>query len=325
MHDLTAAEIRVLGCLVEKESTTPDNYPLTLNSLRLACNQSSSRDPVVDYDEHTIEQALRSLRERGLTRTVHSTSNRGAKYRHVLPDELGLGPAELAALAVLLLRGPQTVGEVKGRTGRMRAFGSTDEVEMVLDTLAGRGLAARLERQPGQKDVRWVHLLGDAAPPPAPPPATEPDTPAFAPVVVGDATVRPFVEADRAAVIDLWTRCDLTRPWNDPSHDIDRRLAVGGVGGLLVAVRHGRIVGTVMVGDDGHRGWMNYLAVDPGARRAGVGRILVAIAEGVLRDAGCPKVNVQVREEHLAAADFYESIGYEVDAVVGMGKRLTAD
>ena len=95
-HDLTDAEVRVLGCLVEKEATVPDSYPLTVNSLRNACNQSTSRDPVVSYDDHTVEQALASLRARGLTRTVHSTSNRATKYRHVLPDELGLEPDEVA-------------------------------------------------------------------------------------------------------------------------------------------------------------------------------------------------------------------------------------
>jgi hypothetical protein len=167
--DLSPRELRVLGCLIEKEATTPDNYPLTLNSLRNACNQSTSRDPVVDYSEHEIEQALGSLRTRGLTRTVHSTSNRSTKFRHVLPDVLQLEAPETAVLSVLMLRGPQTVGELKGRTERQHRFDSTDEVGTTLSALAGRqpALARQLDRQPGQKDARWTHLLGAVAAAPA--------------------------------------------------------------------------------------------------------------------------------------------------------------
>jgi uncharacterized protein YceH (UPF0502 family) len=161
VHDLDPYEVRVLGCLIEKEATTPDVYPLTLNSLRSACNQSTSRDPVVAYTDPEIERALTSLRGRGLTRTVHSTSNRAVKFRHVLPDVLRLEPAETAVLSVLMLRGAQTVGELKGRTERQHRFDSIDEVGAVLAALAGRDdpLVRRLERQPGQKDARWVHLL----------------------------------------------------------------------------------------------------------------------------------------------------------------------
>lgn len=159
--DLSPAEVRVLGCLVEKEATVPDSYPLTLNSLRNACNQTTSRDPVVDYSDHDVEQALTALRSRGLTRTVHSTSNRAVKFRHVLPDVLQLDAAETAVLSVLMLRGPQTVGELKGRTERQHPFDSTDAVAATLAGLAGREhpLVRRLERQPGQKDARWLHLL----------------------------------------------------------------------------------------------------------------------------------------------------------------------
>jgi uncharacterized protein YceH (UPF0502 family) len=168
VHDLDPHEVRVLGCLIEKEATTPDVYPLTLNSLRHACNQSTSRDPVVAYTEPEIEQALTSLRGRGLTRTVHSTSNRATKFRHVLPEVLALDAAETAVLSVLMLRGAQTVGELKGRTERQHRFDSIDEVGAVLTALAGRDdpLVRRLERQPGQKDARWVHLLApfDSAP-----------------------------------------------------------------------------------------------------------------------------------------------------------------
>jgi len=165
--DLTLHEVRVLACLIEKESTTPDNYPLTLNALRNACNQSTSRDPVVSFGDHDVEQALVSLRERGLTRTVHSTSNRAAKYRHVLPEALQLESGELALVSVLMLRGPQTIGELKSRSERQHHFESTDQVTAVLEQLASRQtpLALHLERQPGQKDARWVHLLGDLATP----------------------------------------------------------------------------------------------------------------------------------------------------------------
>jgi len=159
--DLTSEEVRVLGCLVEKESTTPDNYPLTLNGLRTACNQSTSRDPVVTYSDHDVERALLTLRERGLTRTVHSTSNRAAKYRHVLHEALQFEPAEMALMSVLMLRGPQTIGELKARTERQHHFDSTDEVAAVLAGLAtgAEPFVLQLDRQPGQKDARWVHLL----------------------------------------------------------------------------------------------------------------------------------------------------------------------
>jgi uncharacterized protein YceH (UPF0502 family) len=160
-RDLTPQEVRVLGCLVEKEATVPDTYPLTLNSLRTACNQSTSRDPVVAYGEREIELALVSLRERGLTRTVHSTSNRATKYRHVLPDALELDAGETALVAVLMLRGAQTIGELKARCERQHAFDSTESVAAALTQLAGREqpLVLQLARQPGQKDARWIHLL----------------------------------------------------------------------------------------------------------------------------------------------------------------------
>ena len=159
--DLTPEELRVLGCLIEKEATVPESYPLTVNSLRNACNQSTSRDPVVSYGDFEIESALTALRGRGLTRTVHSTSNRATKYRHVVPEALSLDAAETAILSVLMLRGPQTIGELKGRTERQHRFESTDEVGAGLAALAAREqpLVLQLERAPGQKDARWVHLL----------------------------------------------------------------------------------------------------------------------------------------------------------------------
>ncbi len=190
VHDLDPFEVRILGCLIEKEATTPDVYPLTLNSLRHACNQSTSRDPVVAYTDLEVERALTSLRSRGLTRTVHSTSNRAIKFRHVLPDVLGLDAAETAVIAVLMLRGAQTVGELKGRTERQHRFESIEEVAAVLAALAGRDdpLVLRLERQPGQKDVRWVHLLAplDATVQPASIDEAE-RTPSAEPVVRRDA------------------------------------------------------------------------------------------------------------------------------------------
>jgi len=163
--DLSIVEVRVLGCLVEKQATTPDSYPLTINSLRNACNQSTSRDPVMALTEFEIEQALTGLRQRRLTRTVHSTSNRATKFRHVMDDVLQLDPAETALVSVLMLRGPQTVGELKTRSERQHQFDSVDTVGDVLARLASRPepLVVRLERQPGQKDARWVHLLGEHA------------------------------------------------------------------------------------------------------------------------------------------------------------------
>jgi len=165
--DLSPEEVRVLGCLVEKERTTPEQYPLTTNALRNACNQKSNRDPVVDYLERTVDQAMLSLRERGYARTVVG-GGRAAKHKHVLGEALGLDDAEVAVLAVLALRGPQTPGELRGRTERLHAFDTPDDVVAVLERLAGRGepLAVALARRPGQKEARWAHLLeGEAAVP----------------------------------------------------------------------------------------------------------------------------------------------------------------
>jgi uncharacterized protein YceH (UPF0502 family) len=162
---LGPAELRVLGCLIEKERATPQGYPLTGNSLRLACNQSSNRNPVVDYDDRLIESTVAGLKEQGLLRFVYSTSNRSTKYRHVLDEAWSLGDDELAVLGVLFLRGPQTVGEIKGRTERLHRFADLADVEQTLRRLAERApepFVRRLDRQPGQKDARYVHLLGGA-------------------------------------------------------------------------------------------------------------------------------------------------------------------
>jgi len=159
---LTSEERRVLGCLVEKERTTPQAYPLTLNSLRLACNQTTARDPVVRYEDRDVETALTSLRAAGLIRIVHSPHNRAAKYRHVLGDVLEVGEAGVALLAALMLRGPQTVGELHARTERLHRFEGLSAIQAELEALATNDppLAVRLERRPGQKDARWTHRLG---------------------------------------------------------------------------------------------------------------------------------------------------------------------
>ena len=164
MLELTPEEIRVVACLMEKEVTTPDNYPLTVNSLVSACNQSSNRSPVTSYGEAEVTHALTTLREKHLTRIVYSQSNRAAKHRHVADEVLHLSPGEQAVVCVLALRGPQTVGEVKGRTERLFAFDDLAAAEAALDSLASRDdpLAVKLPRQPGQKDIRYAHLLGGA-------------------------------------------------------------------------------------------------------------------------------------------------------------------
>ena len=164
MHfsELTAPEQRVLGCLIEKRWTTPDQYPLSLNALRLACNQSTNRDPVTRYDEHTVREAAQRLFKYGLARLASGHSSRAIKFRHLAEEALGLGREELAVLAVLLLRGPQTPGELKARTERMAPLGSLDHVEAVLNTLIERGYARRIDRRPGQKEDRFEQLLGGA-------------------------------------------------------------------------------------------------------------------------------------------------------------------
>jgi uncharacterized protein len=162
--DLTPPEQRVLGCLLEKQRTTPDQYPLTLNALRLACNQSTNREPVVDYDEETIRAALHGLGRRRFTRLASGHSSRASKYRHLLDEALGVDAADQAVLAILLLRGAQTPGELKLRTERLHPFADLAAVESQLGALIERDLVARLERRPGQKEVRYAHLLGEDEP-----------------------------------------------------------------------------------------------------------------------------------------------------------------
>jgi len=174
--EITPEEGRVLGCLVEKQLATPQQYPLTDKALIAACNQTTSRDPVVSYDLTTVRVAVRSLREKGLVRTVHRPGERSDKHQHELPTALQLSAPQVAVLAVLLLRGPQTAAELRARTERMHPFGSLDEVEQVLTSLADGGLAERVGRLPGRREDRWAEGLvgGDVAPvgaSPAPSPA----------------------------------------------------------------------------------------------------------------------------------------------------------
>jgi len=164
MHlaELTPPEQRVLGCLIEKRWTTPDQYPLSLNGLRLACNQSTNRDPVTAYDETTVREAAQRLCLYGLARLASGHGSRAVKYRHLAEEALGLGREELAVLAVLLLRGPQTPGELKARTERMAPIASLAEVERLLDALMERRYVRRIGRRPGQKEDRFEHLMGGA-------------------------------------------------------------------------------------------------------------------------------------------------------------------
>jgi len=159
MIELDAEEARVLGCLMEKAVTTPDNYPLSVNALINACNQSTNRDPIVSYDEATVERTLESLREKGVSRRVRATGQRVVKHRHVVDEALGLSIPEYTVLGVLLLRGPQTPGELKQRTERWHAFRSLDDIEGTLQRLAERDFVRQLARRPGQKESRWLTII----------------------------------------------------------------------------------------------------------------------------------------------------------------------
>lgn len=160
MH-LSPVQVRILGCLVEKERTTPDNYPLTMNSLLAACNQSTNRYPVVAFTEPTVSNAIQVLRSDNLLRIDFSRSNRAEKYRHVLDQVLGVDDAEISVLCVLMLRGPQTAAEVRARTERLHVFPDQATVDAVLARLAAlpEPLTVRLAPAPGQKESRWAHLL----------------------------------------------------------------------------------------------------------------------------------------------------------------------
>jgi uncharacterized protein len=159
---LTDVEVRVLGSLYEKEQTTPDSYPLSLSALTVACNQTTNRDPVMRLDEAAVSAAVNGVRRRGLVMAITPSGSRVMKFRHLLDEKLDLGPGALALLAVLMLRGPQTAGELHTRTGRLADFTDIEAVEGALEALMTREpepLVARLPRRPGQKEVRYAHLL----------------------------------------------------------------------------------------------------------------------------------------------------------------------
>jgi uncharacterized protein YceH (UPF0502 family) len=200
--DLTAAEIRVLGCLLEKQRTTPDYYPLTLNALRSACNQSTNRDPVVAYDEATIRDAITRLNRRRWARLSSGAGSRTSKYRHLLDEALTSAPDELAVLCVLMLRGAQTPGELKGRTERLHPFADLAAVHDTLRNLIERDLVAELPRRPGQKEERYAHRLSDDdAPEPTGVAASVPLPAVAAPVV--RAPGRPMPVAPEREHVEL--------------------------------------------------------------------------------------------------------------------------
>lgn len=164
---LSPEEVRVLGCLIEKQFLTPDAYPLSLNALLAACNQKTSRDPVVNYDDATVAAALDALQSKGLSARIVGPDHRVPKYGELLSAKANMRTSELALLCVLMLRGPQTPGELKERSSRIYAFGDTEEVEFALERLCSREpqpLVAKLPRQPGFKEARYAHLLAGAVP-----------------------------------------------------------------------------------------------------------------------------------------------------------------
>jgi uncharacterized protein YceH (UPF0502 family) len=193
-----AVEIRVVACLVEKQRTTPDQYPLTLNALRLACNQSTNRDPVVDYDESTIRSALDRLGRRKWTTLASWSTARSVKYKHLLDAALGLSGAQLALVCVLMLRGPQTPGELRQRTERIHAFDSGEQLERTLDEVVERELAVALPRRPGERGQRYAHRLAEVEEE-----AASEERPAEAPPTPVDDGLAPRLERLEAEVAGL--------------------------------------------------------------------------------------------------------------------------
>lgn len=196
-----AIEIRVVACLLEKQRTTPDAYPLSLNALRLACNQATNRDPVVDYDETAVVEALRRTALRGWTRLASGAGSRARKYRHLLDEALDADPAELALLAVLMLRGAQTPGELKQRADRQHAFADLAAVHETLEKLVERGYVERLPRRPGQKEERYAQLLGGEGE--APSTAVAAESPAGAPAPSGPSAEEERLERLERELGDL--------------------------------------------------------------------------------------------------------------------------
>ena len=156
---LHPVEVRVLGALLEKDLTTPEYYPMTVNALVAASNQKSNREPVVAFDDSTVEQALESLKDKGWTSRLSGAGHRVEKWSHRFGEKLNLSPRELALICVLMLRGPQTPGELRGRTERMHSFSDLEDVESALQSLDHKELAMKLPVAPGMKEARWAHLL----------------------------------------------------------------------------------------------------------------------------------------------------------------------
>ena len=194
---LDTVGVRVLGSLMEKEVTTPDNYPLTLNALTAACNQTTNREPVLTLEEETVAQSLDELSKRSLVRAVHRSDSRAKRYRHLMTETLHLHPAEAAVMCVLMLRGPQTTGEIKTRTARLFDFPDLARVELALDALKtlSTPLVVQLPRRPGQKEVRYAHLLSG-----------EPQLDAAEPVVTEEPVTRTSrIDELEQSVADLRT------------------------------------------------------------------------------------------------------------------------
>jgi len=191
---LDPIEVRVLGSLIEKQITTPEYYPLTVNALVAACNQKNNRNPVTSYSESEVDDALYSLRDKNLAYVFHGSTSRVPKYKHVAPEVLQLNPAELAAMCVLMLSGPQTVGEIRTRGSRLYDFSGLEEVEATLHALSTRDsepLVMKLPRQPGQKEARFAHLLSG-----------EPQIETVVEAPSSDKRTRPATDAERAAKLE---------------------------------------------------------------------------------------------------------------------------
>jgi uncharacterized protein len=214
--ELSPVEQRVLGCLIEKRWTTPEQYPLSVNALRLACNQSTNRDPVTDYDENAVRDGAQRLSKYGLARLASGHNSRAIKYRHLAEESLGLDREHLAVLSVLLLRGPQTPGELKQRSERMAPMPTLADVDRVLGELGQLGYTTRLERRPGQKEDRYAQLLGGAGDEPAAGPvamsypaaveASSPPTPPMPPTPLRAAPAPAPPAPPAADVADLQAR-----------------------------------------------------------------------------------------------------------------------
>jgi len=195
MH-LSDVEVRILGCLMEKEATTPDNYPLSLNALTNACNQLSNREPVMSLDENAVKWAVNNLRQQSLVRAIQPSDARVMKFQHLVTEKLDLDQQARAVLCVLMLRGPQTLGEIKTRTNRLAEFTGLGEVETAVSVLIARELAVEMARRPGQKETRYTHLLSG--------PPTE--APADAPIDIAAAEPPPDRIAELEASLDEMRR-----------------------------------------------------------------------------------------------------------------------